>query len=189
TRVREAKLEDKVTCLVADARDLSKVTDADFDAVLLMGPLYHLILEENRKTAIREVWKKMKSGAIIFSSFISRYGIWSDVMGKMPHYIENQDDVKSVLEKGRDTELRAWGSSFRAYFVTASEIMPLHEQLGFKTLAVAGVEPVGIGADEAYKNLPDNQRKLWLDLMFAISAEPSIIGASCHLLYIGEKVG
>lgn len=184
-RVRTTSLENKITCLVADARDLSIVTDTDFDAVILMGPLYHLILEEDRRTAIREAFKKMKTGGIIFSSFISRYGIWGDVMNKLPHYIEFQDDVKSVLEKGQDTELPAWGSTFRAYFAKVSETVPLHEKEGFKTLAIAGVEPGG--SDESYKSLTKTQRKLWLDLLFTISTEQSIIGASNHLLYVGEK--
>lgn len=187
-RVRNTVLEDKLTCLVADARDLSKVTDADFDAVLLMGPLYHLILEEDRRTAVKEAFTRMKLGGIIFSTFISRYGIWGDVMRKLPHYIEYQNDLNSVLETGQDTDFPAWESSFRAYFATVSETIPLHEQNGFKTLTVAGVEPAGIAADENYKSLTDTQRKLWLDLLFNISTEKSIVGASCHLLYIGEKV-
>src|SRR4030042_3746088 len=48
-RVIEEGLEKKVTCLVADARDLSSVGNTLFDAVLIMGPLYHLVEEEDRK--------------------------------------------------------------------------------------------------------------------------------------------
>ena len=150
-----------------------------------MGPLYHLVLEEDRKTAVKEAYAKMKNGGIIFSSFISRYGIWSDIMRKMPHYNEFQDAVKSILKKGQTPDLPMWRSTFRAYFTTVSEIIPLHEQEGFKTLTIAGVEPGG--TDESYKNLPDEQRKLWLDLLFTISTEQSIIGASNHLLYVGQK--
>jgi hypothetical protein len=76
-----------------------------------------------------------------------------------------------------------WKSTFRAYFSTVSEIIPLHEQEGFNTLTVAGVEPGG--TDEVYNNLSAEQRKLWLDLLFNISTEQSIIGASNHLLYVG----
>jgi hypothetical protein len=63
----------------------------------------------------------------------------------------------------------------------------LHEALGFETLVVAGVEP-GISADdESYNRLPAEQRRLWLDLLYEISAERSIVGASRHLLYVGKK--
>jgi predicted O-methyltransferase YrrM len=184
------RLDDKITCLVADARDLSPVTDNDYDAVLLLGPLYHLVEESDRKLALHEACERMKPGAIIFSAFISRYGFWSDVMRTIPHYIEYREDVRSVLEGGKDLEVPSWGpGGFRAYFATVPEIYALHEELGFETLAVAGVEPAGIAADEQYKKLTDTQRELWLDLMVEISTEPSLAGASCHILYFGKKVG
>jgi hypothetical protein len=54
---------------------------------------------------------------------------------------------------------------------------------------LAGVEP-GISADdESYNRLEGVQRRLWLDLLDEISTEPSILGASRHLLYVGRKPG
>jgi ubiquinone/menaquinone biosynthesis C-methylase UbiE len=189
-RTRELGLKNRVTCLVADARDLSQVTDRDYDTVLLLGPLYHLVEEEDRKTALKEVYQRMKPGGVIFSAFISRYGFWSDIMHTIPHFIEYQEDVRSVLEGGKDLEMPSWGpGGFRAYFATVPEIYSLNEEQGFETLAVAGVEPAGIAADEQYKKLTDKQRELWLDLMVEISTEPSLAGASCHILYVGKKAG
>jgi len=187
-RAKETPLQDKLAFFVADARDLSETKDKDYDAVLLMGPLYHLVLEEDRIKAIKEAFSKMKRDGIIFSAFISRFGIWGDVMVKIPHYIKYQSSVKSILEKGVDAEdFPTWESSFRAYFATVSEIIPLHEKQGFKTLALAGVEPAGFNTDR-YKDLTDEQRKQWLDLIFSISTERTAIGASTHLLYVGEKI-
>jgi len=186
-RALEAGMKDRLTCLVADARDLSGVTGSDFDAVLLLGPLYHLVLEEDRKTAVQEAFAKMKPGGIIFSSFISRYGIWGDLIRKFPHHIEQPGRFKTILEKGLDADFTEWDATFRAYFTTPAETIPVHEQEGFETLTLAGIEPAGIAADESYKDLTDSQRKLWLDLLFSISTEQSSVGASCHLLYIGQK--
>ena len=186
-RVVEEGLGSMVTCLVADASDLGVVTDTDYDAVLLMGPLYHLVLEEDRITALRQAWKKLKPGGVIFSALISRYGIWGNVLRRMPDLLESQALVTLVFEKGRDVELPIWKQSFRGYFAMVDEVVPLHEQIGFKTLVLAGVEPVGTGADESYGSLEGQKRQLWLDLLFSISTEKSIIGVSEHLLYIGKK--
>src|SRR5215510_8616854 len=38
-------LEKQVKLVVADARNLGEVTNKRFDAVLLMGPLYHLVVK------------------------------------------------------------------------------------------------------------------------------------------------
>jgi len=180
--------ENQVQLIVADARDLSKVTRKDFDAVLLMGPLYHLIEEEDRRIALNEAFEHLKNGGILFSSFISRYGIMCDLIKDHPDWIEEKAEVRSILEKGKDPENQHRGG-FRGYFAEISEVAPLHEAIGFETLALAGIEPVISADDESYNTLQGTLRQLWLDLLFEISMESSIIGASRHLLYIGRKKG
>jgi S-adenosylmethionine-dependent methyltransferase len=185
-RVAGEGLEKNVRFFVADARNLSDVKNDVFDAVLLMGPLYHLVLEEDRKMALKEAFNRVKSGGVIFSSFISRYGILGNVLKVIPEVIENQEAVRSLMQKGRDPEgMPVRG--FRGYFAQVSEIAPLHEEIGFKTLVVAGVEPAISADDESYNKLEGTRRKLWLDLMYEISTEESVIAASRHLLYVGMK--
>ena len=185
-RLADAGLAERVKLVVADARDLSPVVGDDFDAVLLMGPLYHLVVEEDRKTALREAYERLKDGGVIFSGFISRFGIWGDVMKKIPDWIERQSEVRSIIERGRDPEGRP-DIRFRGYFATVSEIIPLHEEVGFETLVLAGVEPAISADDESYNRLEGEQRQLWLDLLYKVSTEETIIGASRHLLYVGRK--
>ena len=62
-----------------------------------------------------------------------------------------------------------------------------HEAIGFETLALAAVEPAISADDESYNRLQGTQRQRWLDLLYAISTERSILGASRHLLYVGQK--
>jgi S-adenosylmethionine-dependent methyltransferase len=186
-RVGEDGLEDKISCYVADARDLSDVPGGNYDAALVLGPLYHLVVEEDRMQVLRQVWERLKPNGLIFSAFVSRYGIWGAVMRKLPHFIEKSPEVQSVLSQGRDTDLPIWKESFRGYFATVDEIVPLHEKMRFQTLVLAGVEPAGTGSDEAYNSLEGKRRQLWLDLLFSISTEKSIIGASEHILYVGKK--
>jgi hypothetical protein len=158
----------------------------EFDAVLLMGPLYQLVEESDRQMAVQEAHARLRPGGAIFSAFISRYGIWGDILKNVPELIEEQDEVKSVLLRGRDPEDWPKGG-FRGYFARVAEIAPLHEALGFETLKVVGVEP-GISADdESYNKLEGVRRKLFLDLFYELSDETSIVGASRHLLYIGRK--
>lgn len=181
-----AGLEKDVRLVVADARDLHQVTERDFDAALLMGPLYHLVAEADRKAAVSEASERLRPGGILVSSFISRFGVMGDLLKNVPHWIEGQAEVRSLLSKGRRPDDSPRGG-FRGYFALVTEIAPLHEALGFETLRLAGIEP-GISADdESYNQLEGRQRQLWLDLFHEISTEPSILGASRHLLYVGRK--
>lgn len=179
-------LESRVHLVVADARDLGEVTEKQFDAVLLMGPLYHLVEEADRKSALKEAFERLRVGGILFSAFISRFGVLCDLIKDMPAWIEEQADVRSMLERGRRADDTRRGG-FRGYFAKVSEIAPLHEAIGFETVTVVGVEPAISADDESYNQLQGKQRQLWLDLLYEISAEGSIAGASRHLLYIGKK--
>ena len=184
--IAEAGLESQVRFVLADARNLSEMNENRFDVVLLMGPLYHLVLEADRKVALKEAFDRLREGGVIFSASISRFGIMGDLLKNVPGWIEDQAEVQSILTQGKDPAHFPRGT-FRGYFAKPAEIAPLHEEIGFETLVVAGVEP-GISADdESYNKLQGTQRGQWLDLLYAISTEPSILGASRHLLYIGRK--
>ena len=94
-------LAGQVRFVVADARDLGQVVERDFDAVLLMGPLYHLVVEADRQAALKEAFDRLREGGLLFSSFISRYGIMGDLIKKLPDWIEDQAKVRSHLATGR----------------------------------------------------------------------------------------
>jgi hypothetical protein len=100
--------------------------------------------------------------------------------------MEDQAKAWELIKKGKRPDGYPRGG-FRGYFARASEIAPLHKAVGFETLVVAGVEPVIAADDESYNKLQEKQRQLWLDLLFELSPEKSILGASRHLLYIGKK--
>jgi S-adenosylmethionine-dependent methyltransferase len=185
-RIADGGLTEKVRLVVADARNLGQVPPEGFDAALLMGPLYHLVEQEDRETAVSETRRRLKPGGMIFSTFITRLGILGDLLKGLPQWIEDQAEVRSVIEQGSNPKNPRIGD-FRGYFGKVSEVSLLHESLGFETLVVAGVEPAISADDESYNRLEGKQRELWLDLLYEVSSEESILGASRHILYIGKK--
>jgi SAM-dependent methyltransferase len=179
----EAGFPDRVQFILDDARFLDGVPHKEYDAVLLMGPLYHLVEENDRRMAVSEAYDRLRPGGVIFSAFISRFGIFGVIMKIIPGSIEDQKQVRSVVERGRDRV--DWPSGgFRGYFATVEEIVPLHEKIGFETIKLVGVEPAISADDESYNKLEGERRRLWLDLLYEISDQPSTVGASQHLLYI-----
>jgi hypothetical protein len=162
------------------------VPNTRFDAVLLMGPLYHLVLEADRVRAVRQATERLRGGGLLFSAFLSRLGTLGDLMRRMPEWIERREEVRWLLERGRRPDDQPRGG-FRGYFARVSEIRPLHEALGLETVALAGVDPAISADDESYNRLRGTQRDLWLDLLFEVSSDETTVGASRHLLYVGRK--
>jgi SAM-dependent methyltransferase len=185
-RVQEQQLTDRVQVLIADARDLNALPPIAFDAVLMLGPLYHLVEETDRRLALGQAWDRLKPGGLVFSAFLSRFGVLADLIRNVPEWIEDTAHVRSLLEGGRRPDGPPRGG-FRGYFARVPEIVPLHEAVGFETLALAGVEPIIGGEDESYNRLKGGQRRQWLEVFHEISTEPSIMGASRHVLYVGRK--
>ena len=145
----DAGLASQVQFVAADARDLGQVTERGFDAVLLMGPLYHLIEEADRKLALQEAFDRLRTGGILISAFTSRFACMGGLIKNVPAWIEDQAEVRALLEKGKRPDGYPRGG-FRGYFALASEIAPLHEAMGFETLVLAGVEPAISADDESY---------------------------------------
>ena len=171
---------------VGDARNLDGIRRGEFDAVLLMGPLYHLVVEADRTAALTSAYECLKPGGVIFSSLISRFGILGDLIKKNPVWIENQEWVRSTMKNGHRPDDAPRGG-FRGYFARLQEIAPMHEAVGFRTLQIAGLEPAISADDESYHALDGKQREMWLNLLFEVSAERSMLAASRHLLYVGRR--
>ena len=49
------------------------------------------------------------------------------------------------------------------------------------------LEPAISADDESYHALDGKQREMWLNLLFEVSAERSMLAASRHLLYVGRR--
>jgi ubiquinone/menaquinone biosynthesis C-methylase UbiE len=69
-------------CQVGSALSLQWVGDASFDVVLLMGPLYHLVLANERKAAIRESSRVLRPGGILVTAHLSPYQPLIDALGR-----------------------------------------------------------------------------------------------------------
>jgi SAM-dependent methyltransferase len=90
---------------VADARELD-LADGCVDAVLLLGPLYHLEREADRLQALREAGRIVRPGGMVFAAAISRWAARLDGILRLrlyqsaPQMIDMVDRVErtGVLE-------------------------------------------------------------------------------------------
>ena len=185
-RAEELDLYDQIDFRAGDARTLDGIPRGKFDAVLLMGPLYHLLLETDQTAALRSAYACLKPGGVILSALISRFGILGHLIKKNPSWIENQEEVWSLARQGHRPADAPRGG-FRGYYVRLDEIAPMHETVGFHTLKIAGVEPAISADDESYNSLEGKQRDLWLNLLFEVSAEQSMVASSRHIFYVGQR--
>ena len=82
-KVEELGLSDQIDFRTGDARKLDGIPHGEFDAVLLMGPLYHLLLETDRtaSSAIRLRLFKTRGRDLFCPDFPVRYS-WKPHQGQ-----------------------------------------------------------------------------------------------------------
>ena len=170
----------------ANAMNLSAFPTEKFDAVLMMGPLYHLLKYEERVLALQEARRLLKPGGLIFAAFISRFAAFRDAASKGASWVlDRPDTTERILTTGVDVN-EAEGFT-DAYFAHPDEVILLGESAGFETLLRMGCEGAVAGHEAYVNSLEGESFEYWADLNYRISKDPAAIGAADHILYIGRK--
>lgn len=173
--------------LQANAIGLPFFPNESFEVALVMGPLYHLLRREERLQALREAWRLLKPGGLVFAAFISRFAAFRDAAAKgAPWVLERPETTGRILRTGVDIN-EAEGFT-DAYFAHPDEVIPLGESAGFDTLLRLGCEGVVAGHESYVNSLEGANFEDWADLNYRIGQDPAAIGASDHILYIGRKI-
>lgn len=171
--------------LPANALDLSAIPSATYDSVLLMGPLYHLLTEDERWQAVKEAQRVLKQHGIIFAAFITRFAPFRDSARGYPEWaVENWEYAERLLKTG--VHDRATGFT-NAYFAHPNEIVPFMEAAGFTTLRVIGCEGVVAGHEDKVNAVSGEDWERWVDPNYRLGQVPFLHGAADHLLYIGQN--
>ncbi len=165
-----------------NALDLSRFPGASFDAVLLMGPLYHLLEKSDRDRAVREAMRVLKPGGPLFAGFITFYAPFRDAIAKgyLRDFYEDPGQMESLLNQQNASE-----GFTDAWFTKPDEIIPWLESLGLHTLAMLAVEGVTAGHEQHMNALDDDAFEFWANLSYRFSADPHLWGGADHLLWVG----
>jgi SAM-dependent methyltransferase len=188
--VTAAGAQPGVTAVLGDARSLPE-PDASADAVLLFGPLYHLPGRADRVAAWREAARVVRPGGVVAGAVISRFASLFD--GVVKAYFAEPDYVSIVdralgdgVHRNADGQPR-WFTS--AYFHRPEEPAAEAAEAGLTGARTVGVEgPVWMTGTRLTEFLADERLTgIMLDMLRRVEDEPSLLGASGHLLTIARR--
>jgi ubiquinone/menaquinone biosynthesis C-methylase UbiE len=167
-----------VTAEVGDARKLTQA-DASVDAVLLLGPLYHLVGRTERLSALAEARRVLRPGGVLLAAAIGRFmaaldwaqsgGLTADVAAKLA----------PVLSTGVHDPTLGFTDAF---FHTAAQLQQEVAEAEFADVQVLGIEGpawtiVDAPGDDADTRFDSALRCAQLTENFA-----EIADASAHLM-------
>jgi ubiquinone/menaquinone biosynthesis C-methylase UbiE len=174
---------------VADARELP--WPANFaDAVLVMGPLYHLEERTERVSALREAFRVVKPGGVLAAAAISRFAAVLDGLAR--GFIDDPrfrpillGDLVDGHHRNPTGNLEYFTSG---HFHRADELAAEATEAGFENPRIFAVEGPAWAAPDLEERWADpEKRRFLLDVLERIEGEPSLIGASAHQLAVACK--
>ena len=172
-----------VTIRQGDARDLSAFEDDTFDLTLVLGPMYHLFEESDRRQALREAVRVTKKGGVIFAAYcmldasILCYGFARNQLNELIR--EDRIDLKDF------TQVR----SRLDYFCLSrkEEIDALRAGLGVTQLHFAAADGYANHMRESLAEMDEQTYELFLRYHLATCERPDMVGISHHTIDIFRK--
>ncbi len=183
--VEQANRITGVRARLGDARALD-AADTSADAVLLLGPLYHLPDRADRLRALTEAGRVVRPGGLVAVATISRFASMHDSIRQ--NWLAEPDwvaGIESTLVDGMHHGLR-YGERNRfttAYFHDPAEVAGELSGAGLTVSAVVAVEGVAAFIGDLDRVLDDPEsRDVLMRWIRTTETEPSLLGASAHLI-------
>jgi 2-polyprenyl-3-methyl-5-hydroxy-6-metoxy-1,4-benzoquinol methylase len=173
---------------IGDARQIES-DENSFAAVLLLGPLYHLTEQADRIAALRETARITQPGGHIFAAAISRFASLLDGLDRGfiadPAFRDIMaEDLRSGQHRNPDSTPHYFTT---AYFHRPEELRAEFEAAGLRHLQTLAVEGPAAYIQHVVDQWDDpNWRDQVLAALRHIEDEPELLGASPHLLAVGQ---
>ncbi|GLW91530.1 class I SAM-dependent methyltransferase [Actinokineospora globicatena] len=172
-----------VTAQVGDALDLP-VPDAGYDAVLLLGPLYHLTDHADRARALAEARRVLRPGGVVAAAGISRYLSALETGADGTLDVNLLPSVEAVIATGRYDGHVGFTPT---HWHTADELRGEVHSAGFGDVEVYGVEgPTWAALDVAGVEEFPARVHAALHCARLVERDPALVNASAHLLAIAR---
>ena len=182
---------------VCDARKVPRA-DNSADAVLLMGPLYHIIDYCERIRALKECCRLLKPGGVIFSAALTPFSVLLDKLTVYSpgggSYLENPDFLAMVERELNDgchlnPNKEVYAGLGSSHLHTAKALKAELEAVGFSETVVHGVMGgawLANNIDELWKN--EKSRNVLMTTVRLLDTHEEIIGLSGHLLAVSSRL-
>jgi SAM-dependent methyltransferase len=187
-RLRACGLEKQIVRVErASATNLDCFQDNSFGAVLMFGPLYHLLTPDERRRAVGEAGRVLKPSGMLFASGINRLTYLRDLFRASPEKIMAMRDFIGKFLRDGNLNPEIAPPIGHAHLTTVDEFRGLFAD-SFREVAIVGVEAFSSPWQVKLNELSEAQAEAWLDLIErAETLMPDALGMADHFLYIGEK--
>lgn len=171
------KREPSANVVQGDARYMSFIPTGVADVTLLLGPLYHLIGEEDKVRALNEAKRITKPDGVIFVAYLmNEYSILS--------YCFDEDRINGLMEKGVvDSNFHIQTQDGELYdYVRMEDINRFNEKAGLKRVTIFSPDGAADYMRTRLNQMSDDTFSRFIEYQKCISERWDLIGAGSHVV-------
>ena len=172
----------KVNTILGNAINLKKINDNSYDIVILFGPMYHLISDEDKIKALNEAKRITKpNGYIFISYYMNEYAIIKHgfMEKKIKESLRNNLVDKNFHITPKNTDLYS--------MVRLEDINKYKNIVGLKRVKILSQDGPTDYIRKYINDLDDEEFSIYINYHLSICERKELLGASSHILDILKK--
>ena len=172
-----------ITALQGNALDLTLFPDDSFDLTMLLGPMYHLYLKDEKLRALSEAVRVTKTGGHILVAYCMNEPT-------VIQYVFSLNHLHEVMDLNMLTPDWHCISTPKDLFelVRTEDIADLDAAVPVKRIKLVATDGATNYKREYVDAMDDETFDKWMDFHFTICERQDLVGASHHTLDILQKV-
>ena len=191
-RVEASRYRDNVIAITqANATDLATYGCESFDAVVALGPFYHLTTQAERQAAAREIGRVLAKGGLVFAAFIPR---WTGLSGLIERAAACPKQVSAAsFRRAFETGVfeNEDNSGFQeGFYAFPEEMQDLFRQEGFEHVETVAVQGLAAGNEAELQRIEESNPELCREVLAVLdetSRDECIVAYGGHCIYTGRK--
>lgn len=171
-----------VKAMQGNALNLKKLSDDYFDVTLLLGPMYHLFGEADKKQALAEAKRVTKPGGVILVAYcMNEYGVLT--------YAFKEGHMKECMEEMRLTsDFHTISQKENLYdYMRIEDINALLEDSGLERIKIISPDGPSSYMRSILNRMSEEEFEYFVEYQMATCERMDLIGAGAHTLDILKK--
>lgn len=175
-----------IRAIQGNGLDLSMLQNETFDLTLMLGPMYHLYTEADKKRAISEALRVTKTGGMVMVAYCVPEGTLLD-------YVFLQGHLREVLvAKMLDPNTFETGASPEGIYlfemVRKPEIDRLMAKFPVERLHYVATDGISFFFRDRLEELDEESFQMLLKYHLTVCENPDLVGATAHSLDIFRRL-
>ena len=176
-----------IKAIPGDARDVNKLVKDKFDHIFIMGPMYHLLNEDDRIKSISSALSLLNDRGLVYISFIFMFSGMIYGMKYMPQLLLMQPEQVFIDAVLKDESYG--GDAFtKAFFISKKDILPFLDKFPLEKKHLFGQESILSPCETNILSQSQEVIDKWVEVAEELCERDELLSYSEHVMYIGQII-